>query len=217
MTRRQRQVTRLGERFASLVRRLGGAGDVAAAAEALLAAWGESSRTYHGTPHLVDCLRRLDEVPTPVAARDLVEAALWYHDGVYDPHAGDNEARSAAWARCTLGALGVCEATTHEIARLVLVTRHADQPVDDAARLVSDIDLSILGRSPVEFAAYEAAIRAEYAWVPEEAFHSARRRVLSSLLAREPLYGTPHFGTIYEEAARANLRRALIALDSAGA
>jgi predicted metal-dependent HD superfamily phosphohydrolase len=208
-------MTGLGERYGSLVRRLGASADPAPAAEALLAAWAEPERTYHGTAHLIDCLDRLDEMVDASADRDPIEAALWYHDAIYDARATDNEERSAAWARRALRELGIASQVTDEIARLVLLTRHAAPPADAAGRIVCDIDLSILGRPPAEFDRYEGAIRAEYAWVPETAFREARRRILRTFLAREPLYGTEPFRRRYEESARANLRRALARLDAA--
>jgi predicted metal-dependent HD superfamily phosphohydrolase len=208
-------MTELRERFTTLVRRLGGSGDARPEADALLAAWAQPARAYHGTAHLVDCLARLDELPVAAEGADPIEAALWYHDAVYDPRAEDNEERSAAWAERALAGLGIAPGVAAEVARLVRLTRHAEPATDEAGRLVGDIDLSVLGRSPAEFDAYDAAIRAEYAWVPEEAFREGRRRVLRALLAREPLYGTERFRRRYEQNARANLRRALARLGEA--
>jgi predicted metal-dependent HD superfamily phosphohydrolase len=205
----------LPERFISLVRRLGGSGDARPEADALLAAWAEPARVYHGSAHLIDCLAQVDELPEASGGAggvDPVEAALWYHDAVYDSRAGDNEERSAAWAKRALVELGVAPRLAAEVARLVRLTGHAEPATDEAGRLVCDIDLSVLGRPPAEFDTYDAAIRAEYAWVPEEAFREGRRRVLRALLARAPLYGTERFRRRYEEPARANLRRALARL-----
>jgi predicted metal-dependent HD superfamily phosphohydrolase len=187
--------------------------DPAPLAEALLAAYGAPERRYHGLGHLRDCLARLDETDTPDALeRDRIEAALWCHDVVYDPRAPDNEERSAAWARRALDALDVPSRHVAEIERLIRCTDHRTAPSDPAARLVCDIDLSILGRAPNEFDAYDAAIRAEYAWVPDESYRAGRRQVLTKLLARRPLYGSEAFQRRYEAAARDNLRRALTRL-----
>jgi predicted metal-dependent HD superfamily phosphohydrolase len=206
-------VTGLRERFASLARRLGATVDPAPEADTVLAAWAEPSRRYHGLSHLRNGLARLDEAPAPDPERDLVEAALWYHDVVYDPRAANNEERSAAWATRALGALGVPQAVVEEIARLVLLTRHDGAASDRAGQLLCDVDLSILGAAPHEFDAYDRAIREEYAWVPEQAYHTARRAVLGAFLRRPSLYQTDHFRRRYEAAARANLRRAMEALE----
>jgi predicted metal-dependent HD superfamily phosphohydrolase len=207
-------MTAIAPRFSALVRRLGGQQDAAAAAEALLAAWNDPSRRYHGTAHLVDCLAQLDGVPGAPPEHDLVEAALWFHDAVYDPHAHDNEARSAAWARRSLGELGVPVSVSEEVARLVQLTAHAVAPADPAGRLACDVDLSILGRAPEEYDAYAERVRAEYSWVPEPAYRAGRREVLARLLARDPLYGTEYFRERYETPARLNLGRELRRLSS---
>jgi predicted metal-dependent HD superfamily phosphohydrolase len=137
------------------------------------------------------------------------EAALWFHDAVHEPLAADNEERSADWARRALARLDVAPHAVEEIARLILLTRHTAPPADPAGRLLCDIDLSILGRPPAEFADYERRIRAEYAAVPDAAYRKGRRRVLGAFLARDPLYGTPWFRERYEQPARANLQRAI--------
>jgi predicted metal-dependent HD superfamily phosphohydrolase len=202
-------VTALPKRFASLLRRLGATGDPAGEVDAVLAAWAQPARRYHDVGHLRDALARLDEAPTPDVERDLVEAALWFHDVVYDPRAPDNEERSAAWATRALGALGMPRAVIEDVARLVLLTRHDSPASDPAGRLLCDIDLWILGGTPLEFDAYDRDIRAEFAWVPEDAYRDARREVLGAFLRRQPLYQTEYFRRRYEAAARANLRRAI--------
>ena len=79
--------------------------------------------------------------------------------------------------------------------------------------LVVDIDLSILGASPDRFDEYELQIRAEYAWVDDEAFRSKRRSVLTAFLARPTIFGTAHFRRTLEPGARANLQRSLQRLE----
>jgi predicted metal-dependent HD superfamily phosphohydrolase len=206
------QVSASRERFAALARRLGALGEPGSVGDALLTAYGEPHRTYHGLAHLMDCLARLDEASAPEPVRDQVEAALWYHDAVYDPRADDNEERSAERACRELPELGVPSTVVAEIARLVRLTNHRTPPEDHSGRLICDIDLSILGRPSEEFDVYDAAIRAEYAWVPEERYRDARRRILQGFLNRDPLYQTEHFRRRYEGQARANLRRAVAGL-----
>jgi predicted metal-dependent HD superfamily phosphohydrolase len=205
-------VTELCDRFAALVRRLGAEGDVGPLAAELVAAWSEPSRRYHDPAHLRDCLNELDRAPAERDTRDLVEAALWFHDAVHDVSRSDNEQRSAAWARSALMSLGTPPAVADEVARLVLVTRHDRPSADPAGQLIADVDLSVLGRAPGAFDAYDRAIRAEYALVPDEEYRAGRHRILSQFLDRSPLYLTPYFRGRYEASARANLTRALARL-----
>ena len=202
-------VTELKDRFADLLRRLEATGDAVPIAAEVTAAWSEPSRRYHDLTHLRECLDELDRAPAERDTRDRVEAALWFHDAVYDSRRADNEQRSAEWARNALVRLGALPAIGDEVARLVLVTRHDVPPDDAAGQLIADIDLSVLGRAPAAFDAYDRAIREEYAWVPDKEYRTARHRILSQLLGRSPLYLTPHFRDRYEASARGNLARAL--------
>ena len=202
----------LQARLVQLLRRLGADGDPRPLADAVVAAWSGPARRYHDIAHLRDCLAELDRAPDDGADRDRVEAALWFHDAVYDPHADDNEARSADWAREALLRLGIAPAVADEVARLVLLTRHGDPPSDPSGQLLCDIDLAILGQDPAAFDAYDRRIRDEYRWVPEPEYRAARSRLLAALLARSPLYQTAHFRGRYEAAARNNLGRALAGL-----
>ena len=202
-------MTDLSRRFSELLRRLGAPGDPQPLIEAVLAAWADPARRYHTLDHLRDCLAELDRAPADGAARDRVEAALWFHDAVYNTRAGDNEARSAEWARRALAELGVPSAVADDVARLVRLTGHSGPTPDPSGRLLCDIDLAILGREPEVFDTYDRHIREEYAWVPEPDFRSARAGVLAGLLSRSRLYQTERFRGLYETAARRNLSRAL--------
>jgi predicted metal-dependent HD superfamily phosphohydrolase len=208
-------MTDLEPRLVALLRRLGAVGDPRSLADAVVAAWAEPARRYHDLEHLRDCLAELDRAPSERIDRDRVEAALWFHDAVYDPRAADNETRSAKWAGASLAELGVARTVADDVARLVLLTRHAGPAPDPAGGLLCDIDLAVLGRDSDAFDAYEHRIRAEYAWVPAADYRAARRQILAGLLARPTLYQTPYFRGRLETAARVNLSRALVELDAA--
>jgi predicted metal-dependent HD superfamily phosphohydrolase len=142
----------------------------------------------------------------------VVEAAIWFHDAVYDPRGSDNESQSADLAAHVLAEGGVAGHLVERIRQLVLLTRHLGPAPDPAGRLLCDIDLSILGREPAEFERFERAIRAEYAWVPEPEYRTARARILRGFQERELLYQTVPFRLRYEDAARRNLVGALTRL-----
>jgi predicted metal-dependent HD superfamily phosphohydrolase len=95
---------------------------------------------------------------------------------------------------------------------LILATRHAAIPTEPDAHLLVDIDLSILGRPPREFDAYEAKIRQEYAWVSDDAFRQGRRAILELFLGRRSIYQTAFFREQFEAQARENLTRSMISL-----
>lgn len=203
----------LRERFGRLWRRMGAADAGDWAADELIRTYREPHRRYHGLDHLRDCLAELDAAPAPGADRELAEAALWFHDAVYVPGAADNEARSAELAAGALRRAGVAPARANEVARLVRLTDHASPAADPVAALVCDVDLSILGREPPDFAEYERRIREEYRAVPEAFYRTGRSAVLSRLLARDSIYRSPYFQSRYESAARRNLSRSLRSLE----
>jgi predicted metal-dependent HD superfamily phosphohydrolase len=132
-----------------------------------------------------------------------VELALWFHDAVYDPKAGDNEEQSAAMASNCLEAGPSRLAAT--VSDLVMATKsHSTEAGPDAALMV-DVDLSILGKGEQRFAEYEAQIREEYRSVPTLIFNFKRAEILERFLARSRIYATDFFATKYEQQARRNL------------
>ena len=199
-------------RFSELWKRLGAAGTGDGAFGALARAYGEEGRAYHTLDHILDCLARLDEHGEPTDGRDVIEAAIWFHDVVYDPHRSDNERKSAEWAGRLLTEAGAPAPTVSRIQRLIRATDHAAAPTERDAMLLCDIDLSILGRGRQEFDEYQRRIREEYAWVPEREYREGRSRILSSFLGRRRIYLTDHFHDRCEAMARVNLERALAEL-----
>ena len=175
------------------------------------------ARAYHGWSHVEALLALFDEVRGDLHDPLAVRAAILLHDAVYDAHAGDNEARSAALAADLLGGL-LPPATLARTVRLIEATAaHAIPPgldsdeAGDMARFL-DMDLSILGAPEATFDRYEAGVRAEYAYVAEPAFRAGRAAILERFLARAPLFFSPWGRARFENEARDNLRRSIAAL-----
>lgn len=188
---------------------LGATGHGEAVRQALLARWSEPHRHYHALQHLGECLSAFEAASALAEHPAEVEMALWFHDAVYDTRAADNEERSADWARDTLGAHGVDTAACERVHVLVMATRHTALPDTADARLLVDVDLSILGAGAERFAQYEAQIRSEYGFVPGWLFRRKRRAILQTFLDRPAIFGTPHFASTLEQRARHNLRQAI--------
>ncbi len=182
--------------------------------EALRDRYGEPQRAYHTWDHVRACLDEVEAGAGPVASRPEVVLALFFHDAVYDPMRGDNEAQSAAWAASTLVDAGRPDSAAR-VSALVMATAHGGgepAPADPDIDLMLDADLSILGQPDDVYDAFETAIRAEFRAVPDAAFRAGRGRVLRRFIEQPRIYRTPHFHERYEAAARANLGRALAAL-----
>jgi predicted metal-dependent HD superfamily phosphohydrolase len=175
-------------------------------AESLLARWGEPHRSYHNAEHLTTVLSIVDSYGDRAADLDAVRLAAWYHDAVYDPRRVDNEEASALLAESQLPPLGVHPERVAEVARLVRLTAgHDPIPGDRNGALLTDADLAILAATAEAYRDYARAIRAEYAHVPEAAFHFGRAAVLEGLLALPRLFHTPELRTRWEEPARRNI------------
>src|ERR1700682_6124326 len=52
-------------------------------------------RHYHDLRHIEALLRLARDHAEALSDRDAVEAAIWFHDAIYDTRRNDNEARSA--------------------------------------------------------------------------------------------------------------------------
>ncbi|MFD0203033.1 MULTISPECIES: HD domain-containing protein [Saccharothrix] len=195
----------LERRWHEAVRELGGTrgpGDLADR-------YAEPHRGYHNGEHVLAVVRDVNLLAddrTPRERAVLTLAAL-VHDVIYDGVPGEDERRSAEWARERLAGLPEAD----EVASLVLAT--AEHTSDDPLTcLLLDADLAILGSDPATYGRYRTAVRAEYAHVPDDAWRVGRAKVLRSLAARDPLYATPRARARWEARARANLAAELSSL-----
>nr|WP_055505577.1 hypothetical protein [Nonomuraea pusilla] len=207
----------------------------------LLARWSEPHRRYHTTAHLTAVLAAVDRLTAPedgtgaggAAAEGAgaegagaegagergafdpvaVRLAVWFHDAVYEGRPGWDEERSAQLAQSRLPRCGVPAARVAEVARLVRLTAAHDraEPGDRDAAVLCDADLAVLAGPGYD--AYAAAVREEYAHVPDEAFRRGRAEVLRRLLNTPSLYRTRRGRELWEERARANLAAELAVLE----
>lgn len=179
----------------------------------ILAAYADPHRGHHGTRHLREVLAHLDTLAAHETPYDRtpVLLAAWFHDAVYDGER-DAEERSATWAEEALPS--VCDpATVAEVARLVRLTEHhRPEPGDTNGAALSDADLAILAAPVERYDAYVAAVRTEYAHLPDEVFNKGRADVLRALSSKPQLFHTAFGATQWENAARTNLAREIEAL-----
>ncbi|WP_157253097.1 HD domain-containing protein [Nonomuraea typhae] len=171
----------------------------------LVARWSEPHRHYHTLDHLHAVLAAVDDLADLAEDAAAVRLAAWFHDAVYDGRPGWDEERSAQLAQRRLPGAGVAAARVGEVARLVRLTAAHDTLRDDDANgaVLCDADLAVLGRPG--YAAYAAAVRREYAHVPDDLFAQGRAAVLRRLLAVPRLYRTERARELWEERARRNM------------
>jgi predicted metal-dependent HD superfamily phosphohydrolase len=185
----------------------------------LAAAYAAPGRHYHDVRHIEALLGLAATCAEAITDRDAVEAAIWFHDAIYDTRRHDNEERSAVLAEARLAGAADAERIARVAAMIRATAGHvAPEFADAAARhdcaLFLDMDLAILGSSEADFDVYDAAVRREYDWVEEAQWRQGRRAVLAGFLARGSIYATACFRTSHEAKARRNLTRALARLDA---
>lgn len=177
----------------------------------MIQAYSAPGRHYHNIGHIEDCLAALESV-TGLSAREreILTAAIWWHDVVYDPTRSDNEEQSAKLAEDNLA-----PDLRSEAGRLIRLTKtHNVQPGDRLGAIMISIDLGILGADAATYASYAAAIRREYGHVPDDAYRAGRAAVLESFAARPEIYPEATFFARLEQQARANIARELKSLRS---
>ncbi|MFG3056135.1 hypothetical protein ACGFZP_34995 [Kitasatospora sp. NPDC048239] len=200
--------------WTALLLRCGAGGDPEPAGRELLRRWAEPQRRYHTVGHLRAVLAHVDALAEHADDPDTVRLAAWFHDAVYRPDRSENEERSAALAVRALTEAGLPAARVAGVERLVRLTvTHHPEPGDRDGEVLCDADLAVLGGLPQEYAAYAAAVREEYAFVPDPDFRAGRAAILRQLLALPALYRTPAARDRFDAPARANLAAELGRLD----
>ena len=179
----------------------------------VLLRYSEPHRHYHTEQHLAECFEKVLDIISLAEHPAEVRIGLWFHDAIYDTRRHDSEQQSADWARSAARELGANAASAQRIHDLIMFTRHSAAPVGVDAQVLVDADLSILGAPPPRFQEYEAQVRSEYAWVPDDVFRSTRAKILKELLGRSHLYSTAYFQARYEARARRNLQQSLTYLE----
>jgi len=185
----------------------------------LVTRYTERHRYYHAFSHLTQVLKEFDQIRHLCANSDAVEMALWYHDAVYFPGESDNEKESAELAQRILHQARLPDVFIGEVVRLILLTKEHNVTQEDGrdGAILSDIDLSIFGQPLLVFDKYEQDIWKEYVRVgkmSDRTFKQGRQKFVEKFLERTYIYRTPYFRAKYEKAARANLKRSVVQLQS---
>lgn len=205
-------------RFTALWTRALSGGESAAAKTVygwLIELYGEPHRHYHTLNHIRHCLREFDRAAALMDDPDAVEMALWFHDAIYQPGAGDNERRSADLFRQWSD--GRADPVFQQrVVDLVMATAHRELPGWRDAGFVVDIDLSSFGLPWEACERDSRLIRAEFAEVADDQYYPGHLRFLGALQGRPTIFSTQFFQQRYEGVARENLERIIAGLRARG-
>ncbi|GAB5459225.1 MAG: hypothetical protein Hens3KO_22550 [Henriciella sp.] len=185
---------------------------------ALKKRYAEPQRHYHTWRHIEALLEHFEGLQHKLNDPEAVLAALYWHDAIYDPKAADNEEKSALLlldetkgllkeSRLAFAATIIRATHTHNVPDGLTDAEQSD------LECFLDIDLSILATPQPIFDAYEANIRKEFSFVPDQIYRQGRKAVLLGFLNRRRLYFSTWFYDKWEQAARANLKRSIAQLD----
>lgn len=180
--------------------------------------YSEGHRAYHTLEHIYECFRMFDKhVPLDVKDRKAIELAIWFHDVVYETSAQAslrNELESSTLLLEEGTRMGFPKDLIELASAMVLATKTHEPPKNppEALAYFLDVDMSILGQKEEAFDKYEAGVRFEWKWVPDNLFNSTRSGILQKFLDFEWIYNTRRFRQHFEGEARANIHRALLKL-----
>lgn len=168
-------------------------------------------RFFHTLSHLQQVLQELLPLKAAVADWDTLFFSLCYHDVVYDVSqnvvAFDNEERSAAFAEKRLQSIGYPPEKTQQCKEQILATQKHRLTDSADTNFFLDADISILGQPWEVYLAYKINIRKEYHVYPDTIFYAGRKKMVEHFLRMDTVFKTAHFQQLYEEKAKANLRK----------
>jgi predicted metal-dependent HD superfamily phosphohydrolase len=169
-------------------------------------------RYYHTIDHLEYVVNLLYEYRSSIRRWDILLMAAVYHDIVYDPAASNNEEESAMIADLHLTGLDYSPAEMKLCRKHILATKlHAEADYPDT-NLLLDADIAILGADWKCYRQYSDSVRREYSIYSDEDYARGRKAVLQLFLSHPRIFKTEPFFNRFEEQARLNLGRELMAL-----
>ena len=125
-------------------------------------------RYYHNLNHIQALLKQARHYQTRLIDYDIVRLVIWYHDIIYQAHFKDNEERSAALFVSHLLQTDLEMGRIEKGKAMIEATKsHQIAGGDSDFQYFLDFDLSILGSTETDYAAYSAAIRKEFRIYPK--------------------------------------------------
>lgn len=173
----------------------------------ILTQYSARGRFYHNTTHLANCLTLLSEYEKFADKLHLVYAAIFFHDFFDDRKPYDKLIEVTAEI-----AAKQFESTTSQeyIRKLIYATAHKSEQLETYdEKLISDIDLAILGFPEDQYNIYKDQIRKEYDHIDNLTFIKGRKAVLKHFLGMKEIFFIPEFKERFEAQARENLLKEL--------
>ena len=173
----------------------------------------DSDRHYHDGEHIFEMVRFIADHGEDAGVNlDDALAAAVFHDWHYDPRApkGANESLSAETAKHRLADVGWDSGRIGGIVRAIVATAGHEPSDDDLTQLVIEADLERF--CSADLPRYDALVRAEYSYVPDDMWRAGRKAVLEHYRGICSQFRIGADSSARSQAAVANINRAIAAL-----
>lgn len=177
--------------------------------EKLINAYSEEHRHYHTLDHINHIFKIWNKCEVSAHKPKELELAIFFHDFIYNTSSTQNELMSAEVAKDFLSKNPIDKRSVNRVYSLILSTKHSYSLNEVDQKLLSDLDLSILGEESRTFDLYESNIRKEFQSVPKPIYIRERIKLLKKFLDKNFIYHNEHFKIKYESMARTNIQRSI--------
>lgn len=175
---------------------------------AFVSMYGDQNRYYHNFTHIHNCLTRLDYWHAPLAERDNIELALWFHDLVFDPKRADNKRASAGLAKHYIKS----HKQLDRVIQLILATKHNAAKFDYSEVTICDIDIQVFGADEERYQNYVQMRYKEAHDVEIDIYLMNRRHQINNFLSRNSVFSDTSYKNQFNEIAKHNLTNELNAI-----
>ena len=175
----------------------------------LLTAYSGKGRYYHDLTHIEHMFEVANDVIDQVQDHDAMFFAIWFHDCI-QKIGRDSEQLSADFAENRLTELNAPVEFVNKVIALILATKHGHalnikHELSTDEKLISDIDLCILGSARAEYLYYATECRKEYP-VTDFIYKRGRKKFLQQMAERSHIFLTGYFNGRFEALAFENIK-----------
>jgi pantetheine-phosphate adenylyltransferase len=166
------------------------------------------ARAYHNLEHLLRSVEFAHTLKLSPENKDLLLWAIFFHDFVQNKISNSENVRASDIIFNAVTSVGATSFKA-KVRELILATDYTKSASPSRlAKLMRDIDLTILASSPKVYVTYYKAIRQEYSQIPELQFQIGRTEFLKKMLNKKQIFATKEFHK-FEAPARKNLEEEL--------
>jgi predicted metal-dependent HD superfamily phosphohydrolase len=195
--------------------------------ERIFAMYSSKSRFYHTKTHIDSMLTLFSLVGTANEAslelsnQTVIILSIIFHDVIYDASKHNNELMSSElfleFAKDVILPENIDHQIVKQVVRFILATQShilidskLNGPYDSSLLLFLDLDLSILGASPLSYDEYTRNIYKEYSpFYSPRSYRSGRLNILEKFVAAPKLFKTQIMQEKFEILAKENIQREL--------